>query len=108
MFNMFEELFSPGRKHTQDEANRLELTRVDVADGDPGRGPIDLESGKVVVRLPEAEAEAGAESDAAPGSESDPDSELDADADVDADPESAPSSGAATSPESPESGRRPT
>ncbi|WP_106971099.1 DUF6191 domain-containing protein [Streptomyces sp. NRRL F-525] len=114
MFNMFEELFSPGRKHTQDEANRLELTRVDVADGDPGRGPIDLESGKVVVRLPEAEAEAEAEagadsdpeSDAGPGSESDPDSELDADAD--AGPESAPSSGAATSPESPESGRPPT
>ncbi|WP_411978591.1 DUF6191 domain-containing protein [Streptomyces sp. N50] len=109
---MFEELFSPGRKHTQDEANRLELTRVDVADGDPGRGPIDLESGKVVVRLPEPEAEAGADSDpetdAAPGSESDPDSELDADADADADPATAPSSGAATSPESPESGRRPT
>ena len=108
MFNMFEELFSPGRKHTQDEANRLELTRVDVADGDPGRGPIDLESGKVVVRLPEAEAGADSdpESDAVPGSESDPDSELDADAD--AGPESAPSSGAATSPESPESGRPPT
>ncbi|MGH1552846.1 DUF6191 domain-containing protein [Streptomyces sp. L7] len=35
---MFEELFSPGRKHTEDERNRLEMTRVDVADGDPGRG----------------------------------------------------------------------
>ncbi len=57
MFNMFEQLFSPGRKHTQDEANHLELTRVDVADGDPGRGPIDLESGRVVVRLREAGAE---------------------------------------------------
>ncbi|MGX9886416.1 DUF6191 domain-containing protein [Streptomyces sp. NPDC002276] len=57
MFNMFEELFSPGRKHTQDEANRLELTRVDVADGDPGRGPIDLESGKVVVRAPDPSGE---------------------------------------------------
>ncbi|WP_234467888.1 MULTISPECIES: DUF6191 domain-containing protein [unclassified Streptomyces] len=56
---MFEELFSPGRKHTQDEANRLELTRVDVADGDPGRGPIDLESGKVVVRLPDPSADDG-------------------------------------------------
>ncbi|WP_369190321.1 DUF6191 domain-containing protein [Streptomyces sp. R08] len=57
MFNMFEQLFSPGRKHTQDEANRLELTRVDVADGDPGRGPIDLESGRVVVRLRESGGE---------------------------------------------------
>ena len=50
MFNAFEELFAPGRKHTRDEQNRLELTREDVGDGDPGRGPIDLTSGKVVVR----------------------------------------------------------
>ncbi|PWI15392.1 hypothetical protein DI272_15370 [Streptomyces sp. Act143] len=54
MFNPFEELFAPGRKHTRDEQNRLELTRVDVGDGDPGHGPIDLSSGKVVVRRPEA------------------------------------------------------
>ncbi|WP_371662771.1 DUF6191 domain-containing protein [Streptomyces sp. NBC_00280] len=53
MFNMFEELFAPGRKHTRDEQNRLELTREDVGDGDPGRGPIDLASGKVVVRQSE-------------------------------------------------------
>lgn len=52
MFNMFEELFSPGRKHTDEERKRLELTRVDLNDGDPGRGPIDLTSGKVVVRVP--------------------------------------------------------
>lgn len=52
MFNMFEELFAPGRKHTRDEQNRLELTRHDVGDADPGRGPIDLASGKVVVRPP--------------------------------------------------------
>ncbi|ELP61537.1 DUF6191 domain-containing protein [Streptomyces turgidiscabies] len=50
MFNMFEELFAPGRKHTSDEQNRLELTREDVGDGDPGHGPIDLTSGKVVIR----------------------------------------------------------
>ncbi|WP_405826690.1 DUF6191 domain-containing protein [Streptomyces sp. NBC_01390] len=50
MFNMFEELFAPGRKHTRDEQNRLELTREDVGDGDPGHGPIDLTSGKVVIR----------------------------------------------------------
>ncbi|GAA2604545.1 MULTISPECIES: DUF6191 domain-containing protein [Streptomyces] len=53
MFNVFEELFSPGRKHTRDEQNRLELTREDTGDGDPGRGPIDLASGKVVVRSQE-------------------------------------------------------
>lgn len=57
MFNMFEELFAPGRKHTRDEQKRLELTRVDVGDADPGRGPIDLASGKVVVRRPEPSAE---------------------------------------------------
>ncbi|MGW6735641.1 DUF6191 domain-containing protein [Streptomyces sp. NPDC055013] len=57
MFNTFEELFAPGRKHTRDEKNRLELTRVDVGDNDPGRGPIDLASGKVVVRPPEPSAE---------------------------------------------------
>lgn len=51
MFNLIE-LFQPGRKHTDDEQKRLELSRVDVADGDPGHGPIDLTSGKVVVRLP--------------------------------------------------------
>ncbi|MEW2635082.1 DUF6191 domain-containing protein [Streptomyces sp. NPDC048389] len=50
MFNAFEEIFAPGRKHTDEERNRLALTRVDVGDGDPGRGPIDLASGKVTVR----------------------------------------------------------
>ncbi|MGW1803651.1 DUF6191 domain-containing protein [Streptomyces sp. NPDC002078] len=53
MFNAFEELFAPGRKHTRDEQNRLELTREDVGDNDPGRGPIDLSSGKAVIRLPQ-------------------------------------------------------
>ncbi|MFJ2392356.1 DUF6191 domain-containing protein [Streptomyces sp. NPDC087843] len=52
---MFEEIFAPGRKHTDDERKRLELSRVDLNDGDPGRGPIDLSSGKVVVRPPERE-----------------------------------------------------
>lgn len=55
MFNFFEELFAPGRKHTTDERKRLELSRVDVAAGDPARGPIDLTSGRVTVRAPEAE-----------------------------------------------------
>ncbi|MFJ9661661.1 DUF6191 domain-containing protein [Streptomyces griseoflavus] len=59
MFNAFEDLFAPGRKHTRDEQNRLELTREDAGDTDPG-GPIDLASGKVTVRSPvspEEEAE---------------------------------------------------
>ncbi|MFJ4778417.1 DUF6191 domain-containing protein [Streptomyces sp. NPDC088762] len=53
MFNMIEELFAPGRKHTEEEKKRLELSRVDVDDGDPGRGPIDLDSGTVLIRLEE-------------------------------------------------------
>lgn len=53
VFNMIEELFNPGRGHTDDEKKRLELSRVDVGDGDPGRGPIDLESGHVLIRLDE-------------------------------------------------------
>ncbi|MFF5704924.1 DUF6191 domain-containing protein [Streptomyces sp. NPDC012794] len=52
---MIEELFNPGRKHTDEEKKRLELSRTDVGDGDPGRGPIDLDSGKVLIR-PAAEA----------------------------------------------------
>ena len=64
MFNMFEELFAPGRKHTHDEQKRLELTREDVGDGDPGRGPIDLTSGKVVVRRPKPDGGEGTGSDA--------------------------------------------
>jgi hypothetical protein len=67
VFNMIEELFAPGRKHTDEERKRLELTRVDLNDGDPGRGPIDLASGKVIVRLPtQPEPEAEAESDPVP------------------------------------------
>lgn len=54
MFNFFEELFAPGRKHTSDEQKRLELSRVDLGIGDPNRGPIDLTSGKVTVRAPAA------------------------------------------------------
>ncbi|SFY18153.1 DUF6191 domain-containing protein [Streptomyces atratus] len=69
VFNFFEELFAPGRKHTAEEQKRLELTRVDLGVGDPGRGPIDLASGKVVVRAPGA----GADADADRGPDQDPD-----------------------------------
>ena len=71
MFNAFEELFAPSRKHTRDEQNRLELTREDVGDNDPGRGPIDLASGKAVIRLAEpapAETEPGEGPQEEPGS----------------------------------------
>ncbi|MEU4729396.1 DUF6191 domain-containing protein [Streptomyces sp. NPDC023588] len=53
VFNMIEELFNPGRRHTDEERKRLELSRTDVDDDDPGRGPIDLASGRVLIRLAE-------------------------------------------------------
>jgi hypothetical protein len=55
VFNVFEEFFAPGRKHTEEEHNRLALTRTDVGDSDPSRGPIDLDSGKVTVTTRAAE-----------------------------------------------------
>ncbi|MFE7096859.1 DUF6191 domain-containing protein [Streptomyces erythrochromogenes] len=57
VFNMIEELFNPGRKHTHDEKKRLELSRTDVGDNDPGRGPIDLDSGRVLIRVGEEPAD---------------------------------------------------
>ncbi len=48
---VFEELFSPGRKHTSDEHNRLTLARDDDHE-DGGPGPIDLDKGIVVIRRP--------------------------------------------------------
>jgi hypothetical protein len=50
MFNLIEELFSPGRRHAEDERRRLENTRVEEGGHDPGRGPIDLASGHVLIR----------------------------------------------------------
>ncbi|MEW2517129.1 DUF6191 domain-containing protein [Actinacidiphila alni] len=60
MFNFMDELFVPGRKHTEDERNRLELTREDAGSNDPGRGMIDLDSGSVVIRPPRADEPAPA------------------------------------------------
>ncbi|MGG7571315.1 DUF6191 domain-containing protein [Streptomyces sirii] len=50
MFNIAEELFSPGRRHTDEERQKMSLVVDDVGDGDPGTGPIDLSSGVVVIR----------------------------------------------------------
>ncbi len=50
MFNLVDELFAPGRKHAQDERERLKLCVDDIGDGDPRRGPIDLASGRVTIR----------------------------------------------------------
>jgi hypothetical protein len=53
VFHGFDELFAPGRRHTDEERHRLALTRIDVGDSDPGSGPIDLASGRVTVRVPQ-------------------------------------------------------
>ncbi|MBH1933894.1 hypothetical protein I5Q34_06220 [Streptomyces sp. AV19] len=50
MFDALEELFAPGRKFTREERDRHELRLDDVGDADPGRGPVDLDSGQVVIR----------------------------------------------------------
>lgn len=77
VFNFFEETFAPGRRHVAEERKRLELTRLDVLAGDPARGPIDLASGKVVVRAPghddgpPAERDTPPETDGAPAAGAD-------------------------------------
>jgi hypothetical protein len=50
------ELFNPGAKHLQDERQRLEHTWM--VEGEPGQGcgPIDLESGTVLVTGTSVEA----------------------------------------------------
>lgn len=88
MFNFFEELFAPGRKHAAEEQKRLELSRVDLGVGDPGRGPIDLASGKVTVRLPEPEDE---DEDAGGDGNEEPDGDGDRNEDTDGDAASTPS-----------------
>ncbi|MGP3972585.1 DUF6191 domain-containing protein [Streptomyces sp. 8N114] len=72
MFNLIEELFSPSRKHTDDEQRRLEHTRVQEGSNDPGKGPIDLASGQVVIRPPGQRSVPEAE----PGKEPEPAAEL--------------------------------
>jgi hypothetical protein len=49
MLDMAQELFNPNAKHTEDERQRLEHTRVVDGDHGAGCGPINLESGTVVV-----------------------------------------------------------
>jgi hypothetical protein len=47
------ELFNPSAKHTEDERQRLEHTRVVDGDHGPGAGPVDLDSGAVMVVPPD-------------------------------------------------------
>ncbi|WP_225839797.1 DUF6191 domain-containing protein [Streptomyces sp. NK08204] len=49
--NGLEEVFLPSARHRHEEQLRLEWTRDDEGEGDPCRGPIDLESGIVHIRI---------------------------------------------------------
>lgn len=48
--SIFFDMFLPSRRHVEDEQNRLEWTRDEEGQGDPHRGPIDLESGVVKIK----------------------------------------------------------
>ncbi|HET9169576.1 MAG TPA: DUF6191 domain-containing protein [Actinospica sp.] len=76
---VFFDLFSPGHRHRADEQERLEHTREVESPSEPGRGPIDLSSGVVLIKPSAAAPEDGAtaegsaaEEEAAASSESDP------------------------------------
>jgi hypothetical protein len=53
--SVFFDMFVPGRRHVEDEQNRLEWTRDEEGEGDPHRGPIDLDGGVVSIKVPGAE-----------------------------------------------------
>ncbi|MET9677196.1 DUF6191 domain-containing protein [Streptomyces sp. NPDC006482] len=69
VFDPIAELFAPGRRHTEDELRRQALTREDPGDADPSRGPIDLTSGRVTIRIPRPGAVAVPRPVPGPGSE---------------------------------------
>jgi hypothetical protein len=50
--SIFFDLFNPNNRNRTEELRRLENTREEEAQGEPGRGPIDLKSGMVVIRPP--------------------------------------------------------
>jgi hypothetical protein len=68
--SIFFDLFSSGNRHRTEELRRLENTREEEGQSEPGRGPIDLNSGKIVIRQgvaprPAAEEAAAEDEDAA-------------------------------------------
>ncbi|MFF7444208.1 DUF6191 domain-containing protein [Streptomyces sp. NPDC008122] len=62
VFGGLDEFFAPSRRHVEEERRREALTREDPGDADPARGPVDLSSGRVTIRVPRARPDA-------PGSE---------------------------------------
>lgn len=57
--NILEEAFLPSARHQHEERQRLGWMRDDEGEGDPCRGPVDLDSGIVHIRVsPKAAAPA--------------------------------------------------
>ncbi|MEY9910757.1 hypothetical protein ABIA35_007007 [Catenulispora sp. MAP12-49] len=54
--SVFFDMFVPSRRHVEDERNRQEWTRDEEGEGDPHRGPIDLDSGVVSIKSPDQQA----------------------------------------------------
>ncbi|MEU7343197.1 DUF6191 domain-containing protein [Streptomyces bacillaris] len=52
MISTFDQFFAPSRRHTEEERRRQELVLEDAGDADPGKGPIDLSGGVVLIRRP--------------------------------------------------------
>ncbi|MFE5591225.1 DUF6191 domain-containing protein [Streptomyces sp. NPDC056549] len=67
VFGGLDEFFAPGRRHIEEERRREALTREDPGDADPGRGPVDLASGRVTIRLPRPADGSGGAGETAPG-----------------------------------------
>ncbi|MFF0559122.1 DUF6191 domain-containing protein [Streptomyces sp. NPDC004266] len=67
VFGGLDEFFAPSRRHIEEERRREALTREDPGDADPARGPVDLASGRVTIRLPRPPELSGAAGDAASG-----------------------------------------
>jgi hypothetical protein len=59
--SVFFDMFIPSRRHVEDERNRLEWTRDEEGEGDPHRGPIDLDSGVVSIKPPDVTNPAAAQ-----------------------------------------------
>lgn len=56
--SIFYDLFNPNNRNRTEELRRLENTREEEAQGERGRGPIDLTSGTVLIRPPARKPEA--------------------------------------------------
>jgi hypothetical protein len=73
--SIFFDLFNPNNRNRTEELRRLENTREEEGQGEPGRGPIDLNSGTVLIRVPNAQSAAAAESEAGAGNGPDTEAE---------------------------------